>query len=77
MTKEYSGRRVAVISSRGAIRAYLLHFLGLPFSQMPQLGVNNTGISRVRRLQMPPNKSDGPPGVLVALNDTAHLEGLV
>ena len=76
VTKQCSGQRAIIISSQGAIRLYLANVLGLPPTEASRLEVDHTSISRAHPYQTPPSKSEGLPGILLALNDTTHLEGL-
>ena len=71
-----SGRQVAVITSQTAMGLYLANVLGFQLIEMPRLGVDNAGITRIRPFQMPPNRDNGSPGMILSFNDTAHLEGM-
>jgi len=74
----HPGERVLIVSHSTAIRHYIAHVLGLPLNEFRHLGeVRHCAISRVRPFGVPRlGGSKGRPGVVMTVNDAAHLEGL-
>ncbi len=76
IAQRHPGQRVLIVFHGGVLRAYLLHLLGLDLSNLRRLRTDNTAINRV--LAYPAPRGDGPgralPGVVISVNDVAHLE---
>ncbi len=78
IAQSHPGERVLIVSHSTAIRHYISHILGLPLNEFRHLGeVRHCAISRVRPFGAPRlGGNRGRPGVVVVVNDAAHLEGL-
>lgn len=78
IARRHLGQRILIVFHGGVLRAYLLHLLGLDLSNLRRLRTANTAINRV--LVYPEAQEDGPgpglPGVVISVNDVAHLEEL-
>ncbi|GAP62180.1 probable phosphoglycerate mutase [Ardenticatena maritima] len=69
----HPGERILVVSHGGVLRTYLAHVLHLPLEHAWRLHLGNTGISRVV-FKTRPSTAGMTPGMLMCLNDMAHLE---
>jgi broad specificity phosphatase PhoE len=69
----HPGQRVLVIFHGTVMRLYLSTLLQIDLAASWRLGVSNAGICRVRPYELA-GSTDGRPGVVIALNDLAHLE---
>jgi broad specificity phosphatase PhoE len=69
----HPGQRVLVIFHGTVLRLYLSTLLQLDLAASWRLGINNAGICRARPYEVT-GGADARPGVVVAMNDLAHLE---
>lgn len=74
IAERHAGGCVVVVSHGGITRSYLSHILGLPLQEAWRLPIHNTAITQVRPFQRYYERHIDRPGVVVTLNDTAHVD---
>lgn len=76
IARRHAGDTVLLLFHGGVMRTYLAHVLGLPLEHTWRLPLRNTAISRVRPFASSRYNEISPPGLVLAVNDAAHLEQL-